>query len=100
MIEIFNPIHVLVNQCSKMFPQIKAEIYFDDELDSLGKTVIPEDGSTPIIYINAKNNIKQCLDVIAHEIAHILEPDDEHGIKWEKAYDYINKEWLNEHSCD
>jgi hypothetical protein len=62
-----------------------------------GCTVIPDDGSVPQIFILAHQTIPQCMDVLAHELAHIAYPnelDDDHSERWQELFD-----WLYDETC-
>ena len=95
-IKLYSPFDMLINLINKKYPTVDVEIYFDDTLNSLGKTIIPDNYDTPEIYINANNSVVQSLDIIAHEVAHAITPNNGHGKAWQKIYDEINKMYLKE----
>lgn len=48
-------------------------------------TVFPDDGSTPVIYIDGDVPYVSVAELICHEVAHVLFPDDDHGETWQAA---------------
>lgn len=58
-----------------------------------GETVFPDDGSTPLISISAEAPISAMPELLAHELAHLVAPDDDHGEKWKAADDAIYAEY-------
>ena len=93
-LKLYSPFEILINLINAEYPKIDADIYFSDTLDALGRTFIPDNYDTPEIYINANNSIIQSFDIIAHEVAHVINPDDEHGERWKDTYDKIHKKYL------
>jgi len=54
-----------------------------------GETFFPDDGSIPVISINArlKRGVQGSLDILAHELAHVRAGiEAEHGPEWKVAY--------------
>ena len=84
----------MVDQAFKnLFPEKKYIAYLDtdmvDETDGkvCGFTFFPDNGDTPMIFIDFSVSIVHSVEVFAHELAHIaVGSDAEHTEKWEKAF--------------
>ena len=52
-----------------------------------GYTFFPADEGIPEIFIDPDQTIEQCMDILAHELAHVIVgAEEEHGPKWEETY--------------
>lgn len=61
-----------------------------DPDDGLGYTIFPDDGSWPIIVIGPEKTLTEAMDIIAHELAHVIcGQDEDHGEKFEQVYEAI-----------
>ena len=52
-------------------------------------TVFPDDGSEPVIYIDGDIPYVAVAELVCHEVAHVLFPDDDHGETWQAACDML-----------
>lgn len=63
-----------------------------------GFTFFPDNKHDPIvIVIRPDQNIEQCLDVMAHELAHVIEGtkhEDDHGPEFQRTYEAIYLEYM------
>ena len=91
-----DPISGVIQAVQELYPDLEADIWYDDTMEFkgedriCGETVFPLDGTTPIIRINARIPFYAVPEIIAHELAHVKEPEDvNHGEKWEKAFNAI-----------
>lgn len=73
--------------------QLVQSIKDDAGSTAYGVTVFPTDGSTPMISISAEVPIRAMPELLAHELAHLAAPDDDHGEKWKAAEDEIYAEY-------
>jgi len=72
--------------------EIHCSVSFADIEDGLGFTLFPDDISEPIVQIHFDQTIPQLLDIMAHELAHVIcGSSEEHGSDWEKTYEQINE---------
>lgn len=60
-----------------------------EQLGAPAMTLFPDDGSDPVIYIDGDVPYVACAELLAHELAHVLFPDDDHGETWKAACDMI-----------
>lgn len=58
-----------------------------------GETVFPDNGGTPLVSISAEAPIRAMPELLTHELAHLVAPDDDHGEKWEAAANAIFMEY-------
>lgn len=66
----------------------------DGETSVCGETTFPEDGSRPIVAVSGKIPIAAGVEVLAHERAHVVTPEDQaHGEAWCAAFDLILQEY-------
>jgi len=93
MIRFLNPLGVLKEVFEQEYPDYNCEVHFvENQKNSLGETFFPDDGGDPIIQIGAEKTIPQMLDIMAHELAHVVAGiTAEHGKEWENIYNNIYK---------
>lgn len=95
MFKIINdPIKCLLDTVNKMYPEVDCEIQYDDSMnmyeDEFGCTIFPDDGSKPYIVLNPELNIGNLVEIIAHEVAHVIAGKEaEHNDKWQIIFDEI-----------
>lgn len=94
-INLYNPLDDLICAAINLYPKLDCYIQFDDVQDAKGMTFFPSDGSRPVICIDIRNNMIQCLDVLCHELAHAVlgENHTEHDKKWEDVQESIYNEY-------
>ncbi len=57
-----------------------------------GVTIFPDDGSTTVIFVDINLSYLDMLDIITHELAHLVVGvvgGDGHGEEWGKVYGFI-----------
>ena len=90
MVDFINdPVPLVIKAFEELFPGFSANIQFVGDLDGAGSTTFPYNGQTPLINVSIDIPIKALPEILAHELAHIAKPDDEHGEEWETAFDSI-----------
>jgi hypothetical protein len=98
MLKIYNnPIDILLQCFEENYPetakQIK-KISFGKLNKGFGFTQFSEDGIEIVLSTKMKMNkpitIEVVTEILAHDLAHALEPDDGHGKKWEAAFDKLH----------
>lgn len=100
-----HPIDILVNVISEQYPDIDVPVYFTsfDEGECgrpLGRTVWPDDGAQPFIELDFSLPIYGVLDILAHEIAHMVCGADEgHGENWGATYRNIHERYVEKVSA-
>ena len=95
-----DPIQAVVSVCEKLYPEVNIEIAFEDREfegeEGLGYTLFPDDGSEPYIIISADVPYKGVIEIIAHEVAHVVigelpDGEDYHGAEWQTEFDRIHR---------
>jgi len=95
-----NPFIIIIEELNKKYPDLDAEIFFVpaaalyDEGEPQDKPrygVTAEGiGGRKIIYVSEELPAMHCIEIIGHEVAHILAGFDAgHGAEWERAFDEI-----------
>lgn len=64
-----------------------------------GMTSFPQEGSSacavPVIFISAELTVKNAVEILAHELAHVAVGHSEgHGEAWEKAFEAIHRAYM------
>jgi len=78
MIKLIDPIEHLLNCIKKKYPNLKCLIQFDSDYqknnnsESFANTCFPDDGSEPVITIDGTVPYSASLELISHEIAHVI----------------------------
>ena len=99
MINIINdPVPFIGLAFDKLFPKLVVDIQFVNDLEGAGRTTFPDDGGTPLIDISTKIPISALPEILAHELAHIARPNDEHNEEWKQVFDLIFDEALEMYS--
>lgn len=95
-----DPFEIVVNAFNELYPGKKYECYWDENLldedgeEIFGFTLFPDDGSTPVIFIDAILPVRNAVEILGHELAHLTTPNDtEHGEEWENAFDNIKEKY-------
>ena len=64
-----------------------------DAADAYGYTVFCDDGEVRV-FISCDIPVVAAVEILAHELAHVaVGKDEDHGEKWEAAFEAINKEY-------
>jgi predicted SprT family Zn-dependent metalloprotease len=85
----------------KRYPKLKARIRFAQDIPRNGRhprcgvTIFPDSGGIPLILINPEIPVSGALEVMAHELAHVIVGPDKppHGKEWKKAFAWIHREY-------
>lgn len=93
-----DPNELVIRAVENLWPNIKAIIQYNPELrgprhKECGCTTFPDDGSTPLIDLSPNMPMNGIAETLAHELAHVVVPDDGHGKKWAKAFEDIHQEY-------
>jgi len=98
MIILHNPFQDVIHVTKKLY-KIDVEIYFDDSIRKIlfwghwGETCFPDKGA-PVIYISSHLSVHNALEILAHELSHVVVGYKEgHNKKWEKVFSKIHKEY-------
>ena len=71
-------------------------IEHDEDGDACGVTDFVE-GEVTLVCVNATIPVFAAVEILAHELAHVavapVDPEEEHGEEWEKAFSAINDEY-------
>lgn len=92
---INNPIQDIVNVCSKLYPSKACSLVFvqglKEKADAWGVTFWPDNGSAPEISVDVSAPYHACVELIAHEFAHVVAGEGRsHDEEWEKIFSKIN----------
>lgn len=98
MLEIANdPFKVILRAVQELWSGLKTDIQWNHTLDmdkkEYGCTTFPDDGSTPLIDLNPELTVLVAVEILAHELAHVATPGDEHGVDWEEAFSAIHEKF-------
>lgn len=58
-------------------------------IEMVGCTTYPDDGSLPLIEVAAHIPAGAVPEILAHELAHVVTPGDDHGPEWKAAFERI-----------
>ncbi len=87
---INDPIPYIFKSFKKLFPDIMVDIQYTDQLDGCGCTTIPDDNNEiPLIDISFTIPISALPEILSHELAHVVHPNNEHDKEWEETFDLI-----------
>lgn len=92
----FDPIATVIGIFEKHYPGKRATVVYQpigEEVEACGLTEFPDDGSDPIIIIDPTIPFEGVVETLAHELAHVAEPDDEHGCLWHAAFEFLENEY-------
>lgn len=81
----FSYLHPGVDYHAQLVPDLRDE---NGDL-AYGLTIFPDDGSNPVICISAEAPISAAPELLAHELAHVATPGDDHGPAWKAAEEAI-----------
>lgn len=77
---------------------LDCEVMFGNCEEGLGITVFPEDNSRPKVVVRPDQTIEQAMDILAHELAHVIrglkEGVDDHCSEWESLYEQIHEAYI------
>lgn len=97
MIKIINePYQLLFDVVEKLYGKIDAEIQFApmEEGEGAGCTTFTDDNGTPLITVNASIPFIATIEIIAHEIAHVIAGiKNAHNEKWQKVFSDIHEHY-------
>lgn len=57
--------------------------------EMVGCTTFPDDGSLPLVEVAGHIPAGAVPEILAHELAHVATPGDEHGPEWKAAFERI-----------
>ena len=107
MLAIYNdPFTKLFRAIENIYPEVKCRIQVDPDIKApfrlfgkriwgiCGYTFFPDDGSTPEIRISAHIPYVRVVEIIAHEVAHVIAGAKAgHGDGWHKVFGAIKEEY-------
>jgi hypothetical protein len=91
----FDPIAVVLESARALWPDMDCDIHWCEpagHAEGYGSTTWT-DGEPPCILIRADIPMTAIVEVIAHELAHVAEPEDDHGAKWDAAFTAVQEEY-------
>ena len=78
-----------------LYPDKKYEAILVDKIEAtdgtemVGCTTYPDDGSLPLVEVAGHIPAGAVPEILAHELAHVAAPGDEHGPEWKAAFERI-----------
>lgn len=88
-----NPLCIVRDAFRALYPKHRARIVFQWSNGRLGQTNFAP-GRIPLVTIDPTQSFVGCVDVLAHELAHVATEGAGHGKEWRKAYNRIRAEYL------
>jgi len=100
-IEMWNPFDAVIDAALKLYPSLDCLVEWEegDAVSKPGSTLFPDDGSLPIVRINVGIPVSGAIEVLAHELAHVVvgpDCDDAHGPEWQEVFDKIHEQYLKD----
>jgi Zn-dependent peptidase ImmA (M78 family) len=103
MIKTIDPVKMMLEIFEKRYPDVDCEFAFgltvngeaisDDEEDPCGYTLF-RDGEIPLIVVSVALPYFATLEVIAHELAHVVcGSNEKHSDKWKETFFSIYDTW-------
>ena len=93
MIRFINdPLPIICAIAQELKPDIDCIVQYRQGLEGAGCTTFPDDGGTILIEINADIPIIAGVEILAHELAHVIvgkADGDGHTAEWESTFDLI-----------
>ena len=105
-----NPHQVILDVVNELYPDVDADIIFLDKesydefagekKDSYACVSFPDNGTKPLIAIAIEVPYVASIELIAHEIAHVVcgytdNEEKAHGKEWESVFSKINEAYCN-----
>jgi len=94
----YNPLQSIIDAAIKVSPDIDCIIQFDPRMGNgenappYGETAFDTDAT--IVSINGNIPISVSLEILAHELAHVIARENaDHGDKWEATFQGILNEY-------
>lgn len=99
--EEMNEIVQLEKEKNKELVEDENELSNEQEMVYAGFTMFSEDGRKPLfIYVNGGVPIEHTVEIIAHEVAHVIAGvDADHGEKFQTVFDEIYQKYCEAHSA-
>lgn len=90
-------IGIVIKATKNLYGDLDCRIKYVEKLDEgHGAAFFPDDGSQAQVYISAQLPLIGAVEVMAHELAHVVAgKDEDHGPKWQEAFNQINGEYHN-----
>ena len=95
-----DPFAMIYQAFKRLYPDRPCEIWWDvpqdDEVDktAYGVTNLPDDGGVPQVFVYPDYPVKQQVEVLAHELAHVVVgPEHGHDEIWDAAFEAIKQEY-------
>lgn len=99
---ILNPYELMMRLAKKRYPKIKAQVIFTNDLPKYNKKKVKgytlfRPKEIPLIGINVSCSVERSLEVLAHELAHVVVGySNKHNAKWNKVFNQIHEDWCLE----
>lgn len=97
---INNPFEKVIQAVKELYSDTEAVIQFNpnlrgSEYRECGCTTFPEDNSIPIIDISTNIPFEAMIEILAHELAHVVVGKEAgHKKEWEAVFDKIQEKYI------
>lgn len=93
-----DPLRLVIRIVKSRYPKARARIFFAPKRDiapgAFGHTLWPDDGGTPEILISVGLPVIRAVEILAHELAHVVVgPRGGHGKDWNRVFKWIKAEY-------
>ncbi len=90
-----DPFCRMIRAFSSLWPDKSADMMWttgmQEETGGWGLTIFPDTGGPPLVQIDIEASVKDAVELLGHELAHVAAgPDAEHGPEWQAAFDRIH----------
>ena len=86
-----DPFTIVDKAFKALYPDKTYTVCWGEMSNGYGYTAIEE--TPPMIVLSTELPIKHAVEIFAHELAHVAEPQEGHSEKWEAAFYAIYKKY-------
>lgn len=91
---LIDPLHLVVEVAERRYGRVDVLVQFDSGLEYPGCTEFGDPDETPIITLNPNIPFYAVVEILAHELAHVLAGEsEEHGEAWEEVFSRIHEDF-------
>jgi hypothetical protein len=88
-----DPLRIVARAFRTLYPGKSARIVIQPLTDKLGEAAFAP-GRVPLVSLCPTQSYVGCIDILAHELAHVATVGNGHGKEWRKAYNRIRAEYI------
>ena len=88
-----DPLRIVVRAFRNLYPMLSARIVIQPiDGNKLGEACFAP-GRVPLVSVDPMQSYVGCIDVLAHELAHVSTEGHGHGPRWKSSYKAISNEY-------